>query len=110
MDKATSRAASSTDHRLNVEATSDSHQVFAIGAASSLVESAPLVLKHGDEFGVFDRNGDISVGHESAQGLYYRDTRHLSGVLRHPLRRATDPAQLKLAGRQRLNDLRSLEP
>ena len=60
------------------EAGSNPHQVFAIGAASSLVESAPLVLKYGDAFGVFDKNGDISVGHATAQGLYYRDTRHLS--------------------------------
>ncbi len=42
------------------------------------MESAPLVLKHGDEFGVFDKKGDISVGRATAQGLYYRDTRHLS--------------------------------
>ena len=79
MDKATSLAKlRRLASRLNVEAGSDPHQVFAIGAASSLVESAPLVLKHGDAFGVFDKNGDVSVGHESAQGLYYRDTRHLS--------------------------------
>jgi glycogen debranching enzyme len=69
----------STGWPLNVEAGSEPHQVFAVGATSSLVESAPLVLKHGDAFGVFDKNGDVSVGHESAQGLYYRDTRHLSG-------------------------------
>ena len=60
------------------EAGSNPHQVFAIGAASSLVESEPLVLKYGDAFGVFDKNGDISVGHANAEGLYYQDTRHLS--------------------------------
>jgi glycogen debranching enzyme len=79
MDKATSRTkASARGQQLDLEAGSDPHQVFAIAAASSLVESAPLVLKHGDAFGVFDKNGDVSVSHETAQGLYYRDTRHLS--------------------------------
>lgn len=81
MDKATSRAkAASTGQQLDLEAGSNPHQVFTIGAASSLVESAPLILKYGDAFGVFDKNGDISVGDASAQGLYYEDTRHLSAL------------------------------
>jgi len=81
MDKATSRAkAASTGRQLDLEAGSNPHQVFTIGAASSLVESAPLILKYGDAFGVFDKNGDISVGDASAQGLYYEDTRHLSAL------------------------------
>src|ERR1700760_4769706 len=70
--------APSTGFPLKLEVGSHHQKVFAVGATSSLVESAPLVLKHGDAFGVFDKNGDVSVGHESAQGLYYRDTRHLS--------------------------------
>jgi glycogen debranching enzyme len=37
-----------------------------------------LVLKHGDSFGVFDNHGDAVSGPGSAEGLYYRDTRHLS--------------------------------
>jgi len=67
-----------TDRASATEAGSNPHQVFAIGAATSLVESEPLVLKYGDAFGVFDKNGDISVGHANAEGLYYKDTRHLS--------------------------------
>jgi hypothetical protein len=79
MDNATPRVkGSSPEQRLDLDAGCNPHQVFTIGAASSLVESAPLVLKYGDAFGVFDKNGDVSVGHATAQGLYYRDTRHLS--------------------------------
>ncbi len=55
------------------------HQPFAIGAAASLQDLRPLILKHGDTFAVFDRNGDVSSGAGTAQGLYHRDTRHLSG-------------------------------
>ena len=36
------------------------------------------MLKHGDTFGVFDRNGDVVAGEGFAEGLYHRDTRHLS--------------------------------
>ena len=53
-------------------------QPFAIGAASSIQDLRPLVLKHGDSFAVFDRNGDASPGGGTAQGLYHCDTRHLS--------------------------------
>lgn len=63
-------------------AESGSHppQLFTIGATSSLVESDLLVLKYGDAFGVFDKNGDISAGEATAEGLYYKDTRHLSAL------------------------------
>ncbi len=43
-----------------------------------MAESRPRILKHGDAFGVFDHHGDILPNVE-AHGLYYRDTRHLSG-------------------------------
>jgi glycogen debranching enzyme len=52
-------------------------QPFAIAAASSL-QDRPLILKNGDTFAVFDRHGDASPGAGTAQGLYHRDTRHLS--------------------------------
>jgi glycogen debranching enzyme len=57
------------------------HPPFAIAAASSLQDLRPLILKHGDSFAVFDRNGDASSGAGTAQGLYYRDTRHLSRLI-----------------------------
>src|SRR5208283_1291793 len=51
---------------------------FAIGAAASLQDVRPLVLKHGDGFGVFDSKGDVRPAPGGALGVYYRDTRHLS--------------------------------
>jgi glycogen debranching enzyme len=57
---------------------SHEQEPFVITAKASLQESRPLILKYGDAFGVFDRNGDAVSGPGSAEGLYYRDTRHLS--------------------------------
>jgi glycogen debranching enzyme len=51
---------------------------YVIAAAASLQDLRPLVLKYGDCFAVFDHNGDAISGPRSAEGLYYRDTRHLS--------------------------------
>jgi glycogen debranching enzyme len=56
----------------------EQHEPFAISAQASLQDVRPLTLKHGDSFCVFDKNGDALSGPGSAQGLYYRDTRHLS--------------------------------
>ncbi len=52
---------------------------FAIAASSSLQDVRRLVLKHGDGFGVFDGRGDVRPAPGGAQGVYYQDTRHLSG-------------------------------
>lgn len=51
---------------------------FFIPAAASLEERRPRTLKHGDTFAVFDHNGDALSGPGSPEGLYHRDTRHLS--------------------------------
>ncbi|CAA0096427.1 Uncharacterised protein [Starkeya nomas] len=51
---------------------------FCIPAAASLQERRPRTLKHDDTFGVFDHNGDALSGPGSPEGVYYRDTRHLS--------------------------------
>ena len=51
---------------------------FFIPAAASLQERRPRTLKHGDTFAVFDHNGDALAGPGSPEGLYHRDTRHLS--------------------------------
>lgn len=40
-----------------------------------------LVLKRDDTFGVFDSLGDVRRGEVGRQGLYHRDTRHLSTLL-----------------------------
>jgi len=51
---------------------------FYIPATASLQERRPRTLKHGDTFGVFDHNGDALFGPGSPEGIYHRDTRHLS--------------------------------
>ena len=71
------------DARPAAKATSESaaaelHESFAITAAASLQDVRRFILKHGDSFGVFDNTGDALSGPGSAEGLYHRDTRHLS--------------------------------
>lgn len=51
---------------------------FFIPASASLQERRPRILKHGDTFAVFDHNGDVLSGAGSPEGIYHRDTRHLS--------------------------------
>ncbi|KKW91790.1 amylo-alpha-1,6-glucosidase [Sphingobium chungbukense] len=51
---------------------------FFIPATASLHERRPRTLKHGDSFAVFDHSGDAIAGAGSPEGLYFRDTRHLS--------------------------------
>jgi glycogen debranching enzyme len=51
---------------------------FFIPAAASLQERRPRTLKHGDTFGLFDPNGDVIYGPGSPEGIFHRDTRHLS--------------------------------
>ena len=51
---------------------------YAVSAPASLQERRTRTLKHGDTFGVFDDNGDVLAGEGFAEGLYHRDTRHLS--------------------------------
>jgi glycogen debranching enzyme len=52
---------------------------FYIETESALVQRALRVLKHGDAFAVFDEYGDIGAAGPSAEGLYFNDTRYLSG-------------------------------
>jgi glycogen debranching enzyme len=54
---------------------------FFIPAPTSLHERRPRSLKHGDTFGIFDPNGDVLSGPGSPEGLFHRDTRHLSHLL-----------------------------
>ncbi|HST76413.1 MAG TPA: amylo-alpha-1,6-glucosidase [Acetobacteraceae bacterium] len=51
---------------------------YVISAQVSLQERRPRTLKHGDTFGVFDRNGDVVAGEGFVEGVYHRDTRYLS--------------------------------
>jgi glycogen debranching enzyme len=54
---------------------------FVVPPASSVRERLPRTLKHGDSFGVFDSSGDAMPEGGSAEGFYYRDTRHVSRLL-----------------------------
>jgi glycogen debranching enzyme len=51
---------------------------FNIISSSSLAEDHLKVLKQGDMFGVFDRDGDIRCLRMGPQGLYHEGTRFLS--------------------------------
>lgn len=48
---------------------------FPVAADARRVEDRSHTLKSGDSFAIFGSNGDFEGG---AEGLYYRDTRHLS--------------------------------
>ena len=54
------------------------HDGFQIAATASFHEIRPRTLKHNDTFAVFDHSGDINNWPGSSEGLYRRDTRHLS--------------------------------
>ncbi len=51
---------------------------FYIPATVSLQERRTRTLKSGDTFAVFDAAGDVLGGQGSSDGVYHRDTRHLS--------------------------------
>ena len=79
-----------TDERPGRAAADDAHEgaldqglarrydVLATGESD---EANDQVLKHGDAFAVFDRHGDIRPERLSEHGVYFRGTRHLSGLL-----------------------------
>jgi glycogen debranching enzyme len=51
---------------------------YAVGATLSLQEKQYRTLKNGDMFGIFDLSGNILPYARGTEGLYNRDTRHLS--------------------------------
>ncbi len=51
---------------------------FTVTSKVSLQAKQLRILKNRDTFAVLDASGDILVGSASAEGLYHRDTRHLS--------------------------------
>ena len=51
---------------------------FPVAASISLQELRLRTLKHGDTFAVFDHNGDASSVGDSPEGIFHKDTRHLS--------------------------------
>jgi glycogen debranching enzyme len=66
---------------MNVLATDPSTEApepFSVSAPVSLQERRYRTIKSGDTFGVFDHAGDILSLAGGTDGLYHRDTRHLS--------------------------------
>ena len=51
---------------------------YQIAATNSLQDRRPQSLKQGETFAVLDQHGDLVAGPGSPDGLYFRDTRHLS--------------------------------
>ncbi|WP_372424638.1 amylo-alpha-1,6-glucosidase [Salinarimonas chemoclinalis] len=51
---------------------------YAVVAHGSLGERRARILKSGDTFAVLDPSGDVLSGRDSSDGLFHRDTRHLS--------------------------------
>ncbi|MDB5559863.1 MAG: Amylo-alpha6-glucosidase [Enterovirga sp.] len=51
---------------------------YEIETAISLVDRPLRNLKHGDAFAVLDSYGDVGAVKDTAEGLFYRDTRYLS--------------------------------
>jgi glycogen debranching enzyme len=54
---------------------------YLVPATASLQERRPRALKHGDTFALFDHSGDALAGPGSPEGIYHRDTRHLSQLV-----------------------------
>src|SRR5215208_8293454 len=51
---------------------------YEIEQHTSLIDRPLRTLKHGDAFAVLDISGDIGTVQETAEGLFYHDTRYLS--------------------------------
>jgi len=51
---------------------------YEVQATASLSDRPSRTLKHGDAFAVFDRFGDCGTFAQTAEGLYFQDTRFLS--------------------------------
>ena len=63
---------------LATDSTAEAPEPFSVSATVSLQERRYRTIKAGDTFGVFDHGGDILSGLGGTDGLYHRDTRHLS--------------------------------
>jgi glycogen debranching enzyme len=72
------RKSAPTAYERNTEPRAHENDAFVVSSPSSISELRPLVLKHGDAFGVFDSKGDALASPGGTQGVYYCDTRHLS--------------------------------
>ena len=62
----------------NVEPGAETSERISVSAPVTGQERHCRTIKSGDTFGVFDHGGDILAAPGSTDGLYHRDTRHLS--------------------------------
>ncbi len=58
-------------------------QQFYIRASSSLADDRTRVLLNGDTFAVFDRGGDVQPVGFGQQGIFHKETRHVSRLEMH---------------------------
>src|SRR5579862_1066729 len=58
-------------------------QHFYIRASSSLADDRTRVLLNGDTFAVFDRGGDVQPVGFGQQGIFHKETRHVSRLEMH---------------------------
>lgn len=61
-----------------IESAAETPEPFSVSATVSLQERRYRTIKSGDTFGVFDHGGDILSVPGGTDGMYHRDTRHLS--------------------------------
>ena len=62
----------------STDAAIEMAEPFSVSTTVALQERHYRTLKNGDTFGVFDQNGDVASVTGGTDGLYHRDTRHLS--------------------------------
>jgi glycogen debranching enzyme len=63
---------------LSAQVDGQAADAHAITVQTSLQELRPRMLKHDDTFAVLNRQGDVTPAPHGPEGLYHRDTRHLS--------------------------------
>ena len=62
----------------NMDTPPESDPQIFTEAASSTQERRMLAVKHGDAFALFDNHGDVVGAENAPEGVFFRDTRHLS--------------------------------
>jgi len=67
-----------TDRKEPAYAGSDTMPTSGVPEAAIRYERGSRTLKHGDTFAVFDNNGDAVSWPGNPEGVFHRDTRHLS--------------------------------
>ena len=90
--------------------TGDGADAHSITAGISLQEMRPRVLKGDDTFAVLNHSGDARAVPGGPEGIYHRDTRHLSRLESDGRRPQALAAELRRVRRRRHADLRPDQP